>query len=175
MTKTTKTATKAKAQSKAKTAKAPKAVKEPKAKEPTRHDQLTEMLRRPEGVTIAQVQEAFNILPHSARAQISMLGKKLGTKIDASRPAKGEPLVYRLASPTTATVQGAFGRLRRTQQPCGRAGRAGARLVRLTRDFRPLLRVERLRMSVHKSAESDPSRTLNIRAVNPMGVHGWAP
>ena len=77
-------------------AKKAKTPKEPKAKKSTRHDQLTEMLRRPEGATIAQVQEAFGILPHSARAQISMLGKKLGTKIDASRVAKGEPLVYRL-------------------------------------------------------------------------------
>ena len=80
-----------------KTAKA----KTPKAKpagqpKPKRADQLTAMLRRPEGVTIAQVQEAFGILPHSARAQISMLGKKLGTKVDASRAEKGAPLVYRL-------------------------------------------------------------------------------
>ena len=73
----------------------------PKAKpasqpKPKRADQLAEMLRRPEGVTIAQAQEAFGILPHSARAQIGMLGKKLGTKIDASRAAKGEAMVYRL-------------------------------------------------------------------------------
>ena len=73
--------------------------KTPKTKpagQPTRHEQLIEMLRRPEGVTIAQVQEAFGILPHSARAQISMLGKKLGHRIDAARPGKGEAMVYRL-------------------------------------------------------------------------------
>jgi len=70
-------------------------VKTPKTK-PTRHEQLEALLRRPEGVTIAQVQEAFNILPHSARAQISMLGKKLGTKVESERAAKGEPLTYRL-------------------------------------------------------------------------------
>ena len=65
-------------------------------KKSTRHVQLEAMLRRPEGVTIAQVQEAFGILPHSARAQISTLAKKLGTKIESERAAKGEPLVYRL-------------------------------------------------------------------------------
>jgi len=85
MAKTTKTA-------KAKT----KPAGQPKPKKPTRHEQLEALLRRPEGVTIAQVQEAFGILPHSARAQISVLGKKLGTKIDASRTEKGEPMVYRL-------------------------------------------------------------------------------
>ena len=82
----TKTTTKT-AKAKAKPAGQPK---------PKRADQLAEMLRRPEGVTIAQVQEAFGILPHSARAQISMLGKKLGTKVESERAAKGEPLVYRL-------------------------------------------------------------------------------
>ncbi len=54
------------------------------------------MLRRPEGVTIQQLQEAFGILPHSARAMISTAGKKLGQKIEGTRAAKGEPLVYRL-------------------------------------------------------------------------------
>jgi hypothetical protein len=78
-----------------KTAKA-KAKPAGQPKKPTRHEQLEALLRRPEGATIAQVQEVFGILPHSARAQISMLGKKLGTKIESERAAKGEPLVYRL-------------------------------------------------------------------------------
>ncbi len=91
-TKTSTKTTKATKTAKAKATKA-KPAGQPK---PKRTDQLVEMLRRPEGVTIAQVQEAFGILPHSARAQISMLGKKLGTKVDASRVEKGEPLVYRL-------------------------------------------------------------------------------
>ena len=52
------------------------------------------MLRRPEGVTIQQMREAFGILPHSARATICTTGKKLGHRIEASRAAKGEPLVY---------------------------------------------------------------------------------
>jgi len=91
----TKTTTKTAKATKTTKAKAPKA-KPAGQPQPKRADQLTAMLRRPEGVTIAQVQEAFGILPHSARAQISMLGKKLGTKVDASRTAKGEPLTYRL-------------------------------------------------------------------------------
>jgi len=82
----TKTTTKT-AKAKAKPAGQPK---------PTRHEQLETLLRRPEGVTIAQVQDAFGILPHSARAQISMLGKKLGTKVESQWAAKGEALVYRL-------------------------------------------------------------------------------
>jgi len=91
---TTKTAKAAKA---TKTAKA----KTPKAKpagqpKPKRADQLTAMLRRPEGVTIAQLQEAFGILPHSVRAQISVLGKKLGTKIESGRAEKGAERVYKL-------------------------------------------------------------------------------
>ena len=86
---------------KTKTAKTPKAKRTPKPetiKKPKikKTDQLLEMLRRPEGVTIQQLQGAFNILPHSARAMISMAGKKLGRKIEGTRAAKGEPLVYRL-------------------------------------------------------------------------------
>jgi len=79
-----------------KTTKTAKAKAKPTGKKPTRHEQLEALLRRPEGVTIAQVQDAFGILPHSARAQISMLGKKLGAKIEGSRPGKGDAMVYRL-------------------------------------------------------------------------------
>ena len=96
---TTKTAKAAKATKTAK-AKTPKMRPTGQPKRPTRHEQLEALLRRPEGVTIAQVQEAFGILPHSARAQISMLGKKLGTKIEGSRPGKGEAMVYRLPADT---------------------------------------------------------------------------
>jgi len=96
-TKTTTSKPKEKSKATGKTATTTKARAKPAGQpKPKRADQLTAMLRRPEGATIAQVQEAFGILPHSARAQISMLGKKLGTKIDASRAAKGEPLTYRL-------------------------------------------------------------------------------
>jgi len=93
-TKTKSTATKAKTSKTAKT-KTPK-MKPAGQPKSTRHEQLEALLRRPEGVTIAQVQEAFGILPHSARAQISMLGKKLGRKVESERTAKGEPLTYRL-------------------------------------------------------------------------------
>jgi len=93
----TKTTPKAKPKSKP-TVKAAKAKAKPagQAKKPTRHEQLEALLRRPEGVTIAQVQEAFGILRHSARAQISMLGKKLGTKVESERAEKGAERVYRL-------------------------------------------------------------------------------
>lgn len=94
----TKTTPKPKSKAPGKTAKTAKAKAMPagQPKKPTRHEQLEALLRRPEGVTIAQVQVAFGILPHSARAQISMLGKKLGTKVESERAEKGEPLVYRL-------------------------------------------------------------------------------
>lgn len=88
-----------KTKSKAKTAKATppktKPAGQPKPKKPTREQQLAEMLRRPEGVTVAQVQKAFDIQPHSARAQISVIGRKLGGTT-AERAEKGAPLVYRL-------------------------------------------------------------------------------
>ena len=87
--------TKTKSTTKSAKAKTPK-TKPAGQPKPKRADQLLEMLRRPEGATIAQVQEAFRILPHSARAQISMLGKKLGTKVESARAEKGAPLVYRL-------------------------------------------------------------------------------
>ena len=91
MARTTKTAKTAKP-SKIKTTKAKKT---DAPKKPTREQQLAEMLRRPEGVTVQQVQDAFGIQPHSARAQLSVIGRKLGGTT-AERAAKGEPLVYRL-------------------------------------------------------------------------------
>jgi hypothetical protein len=46
-------------------------------------DRLVEMQRRPEGATIEEITEAFGILPHSARAMISVIAKRLG--VEATR------------------------------------------------------------------------------------------
>lgn len=97
MTTKTPKATKAAATPKPKRISKPKADKITKPKKTPRESQLAAMLGRPEGVTIQQVQEAFGILPHSARALISVVGRKLGG-YSAARPAKDEPLVYRLTA-----------------------------------------------------------------------------
>lgn len=62
----------------------PKAMKpkrkpaEPKAKGPTRKAQIIEMLRSPGGTTIDAMTARFNILPHTARACISVFGREIG-------------------------------------------------------------------------------------------------
>lgn len=59
----------------------------------TRLQQLTKLLARNSGVTIAQVQAAFEWQPHTARAAISSL-RKGGAMIE--RSASGKCAVYRL-------------------------------------------------------------------------------
>lgn len=54
------------------------AAKKPKAKRRPQGDRVIEMLRRPTGVTIAQLMAEFGILKHSARALISVNGRKVG-------------------------------------------------------------------------------------------------
>lgn len=60
---------------------------------PTRRDQLTKMLTRTSGATIAQMQDAFGRQPHSARAALSGL-RKAGQAIDRSSGIHGA--VYRI-------------------------------------------------------------------------------
>lgn len=69
---------------------AAKAVKAP----PRRREQLTKLLNRKSGASIAQIQKAFGWQPHSARAAISTL-RKTGTLIERSDTNKGA--VYRIA------------------------------------------------------------------------------
>lgn len=49
-----------------------------KAKGPTRKEQIIEMLRSPGGTTIDAMTARFNILPHTARACISVFGREIG-------------------------------------------------------------------------------------------------
>ena len=66
----------------AKPARKPKAPAEPKAPCKTNGERLAEMAARPEGFTLAEVIETFGILPHTARALISIeLRKKRGINI----------------------------------------------------------------------------------------------
>ena len=68
---------------KAKTKPKAKRIKKPDQPRTLKKDRLVEMLRRPEGATIEEITEAFGILPHSARAMISVTAKRLG--VEATR------------------------------------------------------------------------------------------
>ena len=69
------------------------AVKTVKAKS-TRREQLTKLLNRKAGASIAQIQKTFAWQPHTARAAISKL-RKGGTVIERFDTDKGA--VYRIA------------------------------------------------------------------------------
>lgn len=60
---------------------------------PTRQEQLTQLLNRKSGASIAQIQKTFGWQPHSARAAISTL-RKAGTVSERSYTDKGA--VYRI-------------------------------------------------------------------------------
>lgn len=65
----------------------------------TRQQQLTKLLTRKSGATIAQIQRAFDWQPHTARAALSGL-RKAGSIIERSVAEKGS--VYRFAQPDAA-------------------------------------------------------------------------
>jgi len=79
------------AKAEAKPARKPKVPAEPKPKRPTRYDRVAEMLQRPEGVTIAQMMAEFGILPHTARAMISIGKRRAGLAVAYDKGSK----VYR--------------------------------------------------------------------------------
>lgn len=54
----------------------------------TRQQQLTKLLDRKSGASIAQIQKAFSWQPHTARAAISTL-RKSGIAIERSETANG--------------------------------------------------------------------------------------
>jgi hypothetical protein len=58
-------------------------VKKPDQPRTLKKDRLVEMLRKPEGATIEEITEAFGILPHRARATISVTARRLG--VEATR------------------------------------------------------------------------------------------
>lgn len=59
---------------------------------PTRQQQLTRLLNRKSGASIAQIQKAFGWQPHTVRAAISTLRKE-GTPVERTDTDKGA--VYR--------------------------------------------------------------------------------
>ena len=60
---------------------------------PTRQEQLTKLLNRKSGASIAQIQKTFGWQQHTARAAISTL-RKAGTVIERSDTDEGA--VYRI-------------------------------------------------------------------------------
>lgn len=74
----------------------PAAKAAPAAREGTKQAKLIEMLRRPEGATIAQVVKATGWQPHTVRgAMAGALKKRLGLAITSEKPEDGER-VYRI-------------------------------------------------------------------------------
>ena len=68
----------------------------PRRREGTKQALLIDMLRRPEGATIAQIVEATDWQRHTARGAISgAVKKKLGLNVTSEKPEKGER-VYRI-------------------------------------------------------------------------------
>jgi len=80
--------TKTKAEAKPRRERKPKAPAEPMPKRPTRYDRVAEMLQRAEGVTIAQMMAEFGILPHTARAMISIGKRRAGLTVAYDKAAK---------------------------------------------------------------------------------------
>jgi len=79
----------AKTEAKPRRERKPKAPAEPKAPRKTNGERLAEMAARPEGFTIEEVIETFGILPHTARALISIeLRKRRGLKVEIDRETK---------------------------------------------------------------------------------------
>ena len=63
----------------------------------SKQQRMINMLRRPDGATIAQLSKAFQWERHTVRGALSgALKKKLGLKIVSQKPAGGER-VYRIA------------------------------------------------------------------------------
>jgi len=78
-----------------KTTKPPAAERKPR--QHTKHMKLVEMLRRPDGATIAQLAKALNWQNHTVRGAMSgVLKKKLGLTITSEKP-EGGVRSYRIA------------------------------------------------------------------------------
>jgi Protein of unknown function (DUF3489) len=66
-----------------------------KSKRGTKQQRMIDMLRRPEGATIAQMSKAFGWEPHTVRGAISgALKKKLGLSVASTKEERGR--VYRI-------------------------------------------------------------------------------
>lgn len=72
----------------------PSSVRKPR--QHTKHMKLIEMLRRPDGATVAQIAKALNWQHHTVRGAMSgALKKKLGLTITSEKPEGGDR-VYRI-------------------------------------------------------------------------------
>ena len=69
----------------------------PKARENSKQAKVVELLKRPEGVTIEQIQRATEWQRHTVRGMISgALRKKLGLKVECIKGEDGADNVYRI-------------------------------------------------------------------------------
>jgi len=75
---------------------APEAPKARRTRENTKRARVIAMLQRPEGATLAQLVEATGWKRHTARAALSILGKKPGIRIESSQTDAGR--IYRVAA-----------------------------------------------------------------------------
>jgi len=67
------------------------------ARENTKQAKVVDLLRRPEGATIAQLVKATGWQPHTVRGALAgALKKRLGLEIKSEKPEDGER-VYRIA------------------------------------------------------------------------------
>ena len=89
---------KAKAGKKAKAAKkAPKGAKKAGAvRDGSKAQKIIELLKRPEGATLAAIMKATEWQAHSVRGFISTVGKKQGIKIESAKSEAGER-TYKIA------------------------------------------------------------------------------
>jgi hypothetical protein len=75
-----------------------------KPREGTKQEALIAMLKRPEGVSIAEITAEFSWLPHTARGAIAgALKKKLGLDV-TSEKIEGRGRVYRIAQDVEAAT-----------------------------------------------------------------------
>jgi hypothetical protein len=69
----------------------------PKARENSKQAKVIEMLKRPEGATIEQIQQATGWQRHTVRGVISgALRTKLGLKVECTKGEDGAPNVYQI-------------------------------------------------------------------------------
>jgi len=77
-------------------AKKPSVAPKSKAKRANKKAEVLDLMRRPGGVTLAEIMDATGWQAHTVRGFVSILGSKGGEKIESSKNASGER-TYRIA------------------------------------------------------------------------------
>jgi hypothetical protein len=73
-----------------KAGRAKKATLKPKAERTNKKAEIIAMMKRPKGVTLAEIMKATDWQAHTVRGFVSILGSKGGEKIESSKNAAGE-------------------------------------------------------------------------------------